>query len=384
MIEFAEEELYEPIGRWLKTNKGCQRFLTRTNIKGHQADVVALRYDIDWWKTRDELRFKPVFLFHGFIVEVKKNPDSQSLFNLRGEVDDIIRKLKNEYHGMHSYRIYMAYPTDVVDKDTLSFAEEHGVGILRLDIFEKNPQNLFTDEVLEAQAKTSGSPIPNAGMQTGAWVFEQAVKETGWLYKMLQRPTKVWEDLLGPAHREYDEKKFRVAGIKKQLRPKSVEINCVNPYLAKNMSDRFVRIFGERSTPVKVIKTSTIDEKMGSIFIDTSTSESAGIKPGDMTKLSDRLDIYPSPEKIYLRSHADHTYVKYMERLDVDELKRQLLGAPIERNDVLDLHITGTEITLEVIRTERYRKSVTNSILISDQTEIVKAAVVNGSIREII
>jgi len=102
-----------------------------------------------------------------------------------------------------------------------------------------------------------------------------------------------------------------------------------------------------------------------------------------MTKLSDRLDLKASPAKIYLTSHPNHTNVKYMERLDVDELKSQLLGAPIERNDVLDLHITGTEITLEVIRTERYRKSVTDTILISNQTEIVKAIVLNGSIKEI-
>ncbi len=218
----------------VEKNKKCQHFLIRTNIKGHEADVIGLRYKVDWG-VPDQPIHKPLFKFHGFIIEVKKNADSQSIFSLRGEIDDAIRKLKklgSTYDGLHSYRIYMAYPADIINEDTFAFAEEHGVGILRLEILNNNPENLFVDEVLEAQAKP-GQPIPNAQIRQSAWTFEEATKETGWLYKMLQRPSKIWKDLLGPAHREHDERRFEVAEIKKRLKPKSIEINCINPYLAK-------------------------------------------------------------------------------------------------------------------------------------------------------
>jgi len=253
MAAFTENDLYEPIGRWLKKNKKCQHFLIRTNIKGHEADVIGLRYEVDWGAP-DQPIHKSLFKFHGFIIEVKKNADSQSIFSLRGEIDDAIRKLKklgSTYDGLHSYRIYMAYPADIIDEDTFAFAEEHGVGILRLEIFNNNPENLFVNEVLGAQAKP-GQPIPNAQIRQSAW-------QTGWLYKMLQRPSKLWQDLLGPARREYDEKKFKVARIEERLKPKSVELNCINPYLAKNMNNQFVRIFGNKTTTaVKVVKTSII------------------------------------------------------------------------------------------------------------------------------
>ena len=377
MAAFAENDLYEPIGRWLKKTKKCQRFLIRTNIKGHEADVVGLRYEVDWGAP-DQLIHKPLFKFHGFIIEVKKSADSQSIFSLRGEVDDAIRKLKKlgRYDGLHSYRIYMAYPADIIDEDTFAFAEERGVGILRLEILNNNPENLFVDEVLEAQAKP-GQPIPNTQIRESARVFEEATKETGWLYKMLQRPSKLWQDLLGPAHREYDEKKFKVARIEERLKPKSVEINCVNPYLAKNMNNQFVRIFGYKTTTVaKVVKTSIIKGEMGSIFIDVSTSKSVNVKPGEVITLSDRIHIKGNSAKVYLAPYPNHADINYIQKVNVNELKRQLLGVPVGNvgnNDILSLNMEGTEITLEVVRIEQYGRPVTDTILISDQTELVKA-----------
>jgi len=151
------------------------------------------------------------------------------------------------------------------------------------------------------------------------------------------------------------------------------------------MNNQFVRIFGYKTTTVaKVVKTSIIKGEMGSIFIDVSTSKSVNVKPGEVIALSDRIHIEGKPAKIYLTPYPNHANINYMQKVNVNELKRQLLGVPVgnvRNNDILSLNIESTEITLEVVRTERYERPVTDTILISDQTELVKAVIVESSQR---
>jgi len=107
---------------------------------------------------------------------------------------------------------------------------------------------------------------------------------------------------------------------------------------------------------------------MGSIFIDVSTSKSVNVKPGEVITLSDRIHIKGNSAKVYLAPYPDRANINYMQKVNVNELKRQLLGVPVgnvRNNDILG-------------------RPVTDAILISDQTELVKAVIVDGYLKEIV
>ncbi len=209
-----EELLYDPVGEWLIREKGCQRdelclgYIKDSElVPGTRLDVIGCRYELI-----EEDRTYPVVHFHGYAVEVKGAAEQRELACALGQLLIAMQKFLYTYAHVapfHTIRFYLAYPTEVVDKELRRAAEELGIGILALQVVEEEPLRVHVYEVLEAEEQVEKHDrryavgVPHARMRSRG-VFAEAVRERPCLLKLLRgNPEKVFDVLLRPGIREY-------------------------------------------------------------------------------------------------------------------------------------------------------------------------------------
>jgi len=221
-----EKQLYDPIGEWLIKNKGCQQdefsqgyLKNRRIIEGFQPDVFAIRY---------EPTDRPAIRFHGFIVEVKENENG-----LNEMIGKVIRNMKKMLDpdissgGVHTLEFYIAYPIDKVSNEIFELCEEHGIGILRLDVIDKSNINVY--EVLEPKKEIQLNGISNSAMQNPG-SFENAInfidaplnRKRSYLGEFFQRPSKLYDKFIRPI--KEGERLQRCRFCRKKLRVKELKI----------------------------------------------------------------------------------------------------------------------------------------------------------------
>ncbi|MHA1665517.1 MAG: hypothetical protein ACTSVW_06750 [Candidatus Njordarchaeales archaeon] len=195
-----EEQLYDPIGKWLINEKGCQRdeysqgYLKNIQIGDVRPDVFAIRYEIITDRTY------PVIHFHGYVVEVKG--DEKGLNELIGKIIRTKRRVKTSEEwmfGLHTVRFYIAYPTDQVSSEIFEICEEEGIGILRLQVIDESTINVY--EVLEPK-EVSLNGISHSS-QRSPGVFEDSMNSISYLRQMFQRPSRLYNDFIRPKIEEY-------------------------------------------------------------------------------------------------------------------------------------------------------------------------------------
>jgi len=192
-----EAIFYEPIGRWLIEEKGCQKdqyshgVLYETEVLGRRVDVLGLRYEILPYSGGRER----VAHFHGYIVEVKPDQELESIYSLIGEMEVIILRLRdpNLPQGFHYVYPYVAVPGETICDDLVRYCKDRGVGCLRLEV--KDEQRVYTYEEIEAK-RLELPGIPHSKMRSPG-VFEACVKDYPYLLKLLRnRPDNFFEGLL--------------------------------------------------------------------------------------------------------------------------------------------------------------------------------------------
>lgn len=194
-----EEQLYDPIGKWLIKEKGCQQdeysqgYLKNTQVGDIRPDVFAIRYEII-----DNVY--PVIHFHGSVVEVKS--DEKGLDELIGKIIRTKKRVKTSTEwmfGLYTVRFYVAYPTEQISDEIFEICEEEGIGILRLQVIEETRINIY--EVLEPKEITlNGMSHSN---QRSPGVFGASMNKIGYLRQMFQRPSKLYDDFIRPKIGEY-------------------------------------------------------------------------------------------------------------------------------------------------------------------------------------
>jgi len=200
-----ESDFYDPIGKWLVKEKGCQRDgYSRGYIVDRKAgdirmdvsikpDVLGIRYEVI-------KNVYPVIEFHGYIVEVKKN--KRGLDQLMGKmmgITDRARTSREWKFGMHTVRFYIAYPTDQIPPEIFSRCKQEGIGILTLPILnEKDLDELRADDVFEAlepkEVKLDG--MSHASQKLDG-TFLDCINRINYLKQMFPSPEKLYNDFIG-------------------------------------------------------------------------------------------------------------------------------------------------------------------------------------------
>ena len=197
-----EKDLYDPIGEWFIKNKDCQKdefspgYLKNIRIiERFQPDVFAIKY---------KPTPRPAIRFCGFIVEVKEN--EKGLSEMIGKVIRNMKKISNpdiSSGGVHILKFYIAYPTDKISNEIFEICEEHGIGILRLDVVEESNINVYEELKPKKELKLNG--ISNSAMQSPG-VFKDAINfidaplntKRSYLGQFFQRPSKLYDKFIRP------------------------------------------------------------------------------------------------------------------------------------------------------------------------------------------
>jgi hypothetical protein len=192
-----EKRFYDPIGGWLIRKKGCQRdeysqgYLKTVQVENIIPDVFSIRYEII-----DNVY--PAIHFHGYLVEVKKS--EKGLDNLIGKV--IRTKSRVEISeewmwGLHTVRLYIAYPTEQVSRDVFEICEKEGIGILRLQVNDE--VNIY--EVLESKEIMLNGMAHSRQRSIGTFI--DGMNEISYLRQMFQQPWKLYDDFIRPKIERY-------------------------------------------------------------------------------------------------------------------------------------------------------------------------------------
>ncbi|EDY35093.1 hypothetical protein ABOONEI_2635 [Aciduliprofundum boonei T469] len=199
-----EELLYDPIGKWLVREKGCQQdkysqgYLKNIKVGDVRPDVFAIKYEVI------KNYSYPVIHFHGYIVEVKSN---ENLLNeLIGKAIRLKEKVqisKEWMYGLHTARFYIAYPAERISSDVLKICRENDIGILRLQIVDENRVNVY--EVLKPKKIELLNGMPHS-RQRSRGIFIEAMENVSYLKHMFQTPDKLFDEKIRPLIDEYNEK----------------------------------------------------------------------------------------------------------------------------------------------------------------------------------
>jgi len=204
-MAMQESEYYENIGEWLIQKKGCQKneyskgYAKEVELSGGtRVDVFGLKYIF-----HDENDSYNSFKFAGYAVEVKHTP--------LDAVDDIgkitriyLPKMreaspKQPINGLHTINYYIAFKGDSTPQDLLTQCRDAGVGILRLH--ENGGDHIDIKEELEPE-EHSLRGISNKDQQSPG-IFEQALRDTICIHRVIENPGKLFEECLRPKSREY-------------------------------------------------------------------------------------------------------------------------------------------------------------------------------------
>ncbi|MFP3910293.1 MAG: hypothetical protein ACOC5L_04170 [Halobacteriota archaeon] len=200
-----EEELYDPIGKWLIKNKGCQQdeysqgYLKDVKVGNVRPDILAIRYEV---KTDQSV---PVIDFHGYVVEVKS--DEHGVNELIGKVVRTKKWVKEgdpskEWStGFHWVSFYIAYPTDKIPFEIFKMCKNDGVGVLRLQITDDGKVNVY-EELKPEEIQLGGISHTK---QRSPGNFKERMNGINHLKQMFQRPEKLYEDFIRPGKDKYDE-----------------------------------------------------------------------------------------------------------------------------------------------------------------------------------
>ncbi|MCL0063812.1 hypothetical protein M1N83_01195 [Dehalococcoidia bacterium] len=194
-----EEELYNPIGKWLIKEKGCQQdeysqgYLKNIQVGDIRPDILAIRYEL-------VENVYPKIQFHGYVVEVK--PDENALNELIGKIMRVKKRIKTSIEwmaGLHTVRLYIGYATEQVSHEIFEICEENDIGILRLQVINENVINVY--EVLEPKEIALNGMSHSSQRSPG--IFEHCMNEIGYLRQMFQRPENLYDYYIRPKIEEY-------------------------------------------------------------------------------------------------------------------------------------------------------------------------------------
>jgi hypothetical protein len=195
-----ESEYYDIIGEWLIQQKGCQKnkyskgYAKEVGLsESSRVDVFGLKYTF-----YDGNSSYNSFKFHGYAVEVKHTPSDAA-----NDIDKIVRIYlpemrratpKRMINGLHTINYYVAFKGDSTSQDLLTQCRNAGVGILRLH--ENDVGQIDIEEEL-APEEHSLPAISNRDQQSPG-IFEQALRETTYVNRVIEDPDKLFEECLRP------------------------------------------------------------------------------------------------------------------------------------------------------------------------------------------
>lgn len=195
-----ESEYYDIIGGWLIQRKGCQKnkysrgYAKEVGLSERsRVDVFGLKYTF-----YDGNSSYNSFKFHGYAVEVKHTPSDAA-----SDIDKIIHiylpkmrraTSKRMISGLHTINYYVAFNGDSTPQDLLAQCRNVGVGILRL---HKNDE--YQIDIIEELAPEEHSlPAISNRDQQSPGIFEQALRETTCINRVIENPGKLFEECLRP------------------------------------------------------------------------------------------------------------------------------------------------------------------------------------------
>jgi len=179
-----EKQMYEHIGEWLVSEKGCQSekffygYVIDTAIqhkrteKEYRPDVVAVRYERTETKT-------PSYKFHFHIVEAKADTDPPHIQNLMGEIENLRQHCAHAVLAADTISWYVAIPSLEVPHELRNWAQENDVGVIAVESSSGVVTNLR--ELLPPERKDMGikrSEFVSNRSQRSPGNFRKAIKET--------------------------------------------------------------------------------------------------------------------------------------------------------------------------------------------------------------
>lgn len=201
-----ESEYYDIIGEWLIREKGCQKneyskgYAKEVELFGNtRVDVFGLNYTF-----YDGNYSYNLFKFNGYAVEVKHTP--LDAVNDIGKIAGIYLPKMREptptrlINGLHTIKYYIAFNGDSTPQDLLTLCSlltqcrNVGVGILRLH--ENDVGQIDIQEEL-APKEHSLPAISNRDQQSPG-IFEEALRETTCVNRVIEDPSKLFEECLRP------------------------------------------------------------------------------------------------------------------------------------------------------------------------------------------
>ncbi len=200
-----ESEYYDLIGKWLISEKGCQKneyskgYVKEVElVKNSIVDVFGLKYTF-----YDGNTSRNSFTFSGYAVEMKISPS---------DVVKDIDKITTEYlpkipeitperlrNCLHTINFYIAFIGSITPPDILTRCRNAGVGILR--IYESGNDELLVTEDLEPKEQIL-TGISNAE-QTSSGIFEEAIRDTRYVNAVIENPCKLFDECLRPKLTQY-------------------------------------------------------------------------------------------------------------------------------------------------------------------------------------